>query len=295
MASEASASGGFDSFLRSHERTWMIALCAVAVLRILLFASAFPFFANTDEIAHFDTTLKYSRGYLPRIDNASYEPESAEALALYNSPEFLRPGESPPPSWHAPLEYQRWVVQKNMAVWTQARNHEAFQPPVYYGLAGSWYRAGEAVGLSGLSLLYWLRFLNGAIFAALFYLTHRFCREHYPDDVALRTAVAILLSAFPQDAFFTISNDVLSPLAFLLALHLMLRGAVAERSLGEEVAAGAAVGLAFLVKMTNVAILAIALLLVLRRLASAHRAGSLSRVAPRLAALSISLLLPVGL
>jgi hypothetical protein len=113
--------------------------------------------------------------------------------------------------------------------------------------------------------------------------------------VQLRAAVAILVSTFPQDAFFTITNDVLSPLAFVLALHLMLRVTVAKRSLGEEVAAGAAVGLTFLVKLTNVPILAIALLLVLWRLVRAHRTGSLLQVAPRLAALSISLLVPIAL
>jgi len=38
-------------------------------------------------------------------------------------------------------------------------NAESSQGPVYYTLAGGWLRAGRWFGLSGGTLLYWIRFL----------------------------------------------------------------------------------------------------------------------------------------
>ena len=76
------------------------------MLRIFLFSAVSPFFNNVDEQAHYDTIVKYSKGYLPRQEANKYEPESAENIVLYGSPEYFKgpadfqTKEIPPPLWH---------------------------------------------------------------------------------------------------------------------------------------------------------------------------------------------------
>jgi hypothetical protein len=74
----------------------------------------------------------------------------------------------PPPPWQLPLaEVREKLVTKSAAYQNHFQNHEASQPPLYYTVAGAWWRLGKLLGLDGGRLLYWLRFLNAPLIAAL--------------------------------------------------------------------------------------------------------------------------------
>jgi 4-amino-4-deoxy-L-arabinose transferase-like glycosyltransferase len=278
-----------------RERPIVALLGLLAVTRVLLFAASFPFFANTDEGAHFDAVVKYSHGHLPREDNSQYDRESARFIVLYSSPEFYHAVPSHPPIWLAPRNVRQEALRNGLPFWQRAGNHESFQPPLYYVIAGGWYRVGRSIGIEGVALLYWVRAINALFFGLLFWVAYLYCRDFIPDRAELRISILLLLSVFPQDVFFAISNDVVSPLAYLLALYLMLGLFSAERGWGHHLGAGLAVAAAFLVKMTNVAILFVALLLFLLRARQLYASGQWREQGPRLCLLAIALVVPVML
>lgn len=84
-------------------------LCIVACARVFVYSAAFPFFNNVDEQAHFDLVCKYSHGHVPipgHLEN--FSRESAELIALHQSPEYLLSSKdgaapsTPPPLWTLP-------------------------------------------------------------------------------------------------------------------------------------------------------------------------------------------------
>jgi len=81
-------SGEFKAFATRNETLLVLLLCFLAVLRVLIFSAAFPFFSNIDEDLHFDLITQYSEGRLPRV----FEPLKEESLSWivpYASPEVL--------------------------------------------------------------------------------------------------------------------------------------------------------------------------------------------------------------
>ena len=78
-----------QTFLKKHKRVILCILCVLAMFRIFFFSALFPFFNNVDEQAHFDTVVKYSKGYLPDKEKDNYEYESAKLIVLYGSPEYF--------------------------------------------------------------------------------------------------------------------------------------------------------------------------------------------------------------
>ena len=89
-------------FPRNRERLLVAALCAVAAVRILVLAAAFPLFDNVDETSHFDLVYRYSHGDIPR----GLAPKSPDVvkIVLYcktmeyvSSPELFPGGRMPPP------------------------------------------------------------------------------------------------------------------------------------------------------------------------------------------------------
>src|SRR5437763_17165697 len=104
-------------FLEQKLRWIVLGLCAIAALRVFVFAAAFPFFNNVDEQAHVDLVVKYSHGKVPRAIEP-FASESALYFAVYSSPEyFVKPeqygGEYPPPIWLlSPEERQKITGQE---------------------------------------------------------------------------------------------------------------------------------------------------------------------------------------
>jgi hypothetical protein len=252
------------SLLRSREGSCIALLALLAALRVFLFSAAFPFFTNVDEHRHVDGVLKYARGYLPRPENTGYEPEMARYLGVYGSPEYqFRDGAEgtravPPPPWRRSSEAMLRSIEWAEEFLAKRQNIEAMQPPAYYAIAGLWLRLGRALGIQGGDLLYWVRGLGTIFVFALVLSSHSFLREIYPDDAFMRLGVPLLVSVFPMDVFFYVTRDALSPLVagvgFFLALRIATRPAA---GFGAYALTAAVMGLAFLSKYTNVALLGV--------------------------------------
>ena len=246
--------------LRGRESRWMLALAALAGLRVLLFSLAFPFFTNVDEYRHVDAVLKYARGYRPVPHDDAYEPQIPELIGTLGSPEYhhdpaLPAARLPAPVWKSAPEVGARRVANARAFFATRHSLEASQPPVYYATAGAWLSLGRALGLRGGSLLYWVRGLGGLVGFALVLGSYLLLRDLYAGDALVRVGVPMLLACFPQDSMYYLTADLFSPLlgglAFLLvlrALHAPGRGAAAYAATGLVCAA------AVLTKLPNAAI-----------------------------------------
>ena len=202
--------------------------CLVGAIHTFIYCAAFPFFSVVDEQCHLDLAVRYSQAELPR-KLASPCSEALLYIAIYGTPEYLWTPESQPgkhiaaPPWTLPIE----VIQQNLVdkenIWREkVKNHEASQPPAYYTLAGAWWWLGKALHLDGLTLLYWLRFLNVPLMLLLVWLGGWVARQIFPEIDFIRVAVPALIALLPQSGFYAINNDILSPICFGLTFWLVL-------------------------------------------------------------------------
>jgi hypothetical protein len=283
----------------SQERRIVWLLCLLAALHVFVFSAAAPFFNNVDEQIHLDLAVKYSQGHVPR----SLEPVSAEVVpyaTLYGSPEYVGiptnfpDGQFPPPPWTQPLEKVRPALVAKAAGWRTVTNYEASQPPLYYTVAGLWWRLWKACGFHDGFLLYWIRFLNVFLVAALVWLGYVAARLVFPDNFFLRLGVPALLAFIPQSAFYSIQNDVLSPLVFGAAFILLVRLLRAEiPGVRLGTITGLALAATFLTKISNLPLLAVSGLAVLFKIGDLARSGKLRAAGPALASLSLCAVLPM--
>ena len=283
----------------SQERRIVGLLCLLAAVHIFVFAAAAPFFNNVDEQIHLDLAIKYSQGHIPR----SLEAVSAEVVpyaTLYGSLEYVGipanypGGQFPPPPWTQPLEKVRPALVAKTAEWQAVTNYEAAQPPLYYTLAALWWRLGKVCGFHDGPLLYWLRFLNLFFVVALVWLGYVAARLVFPEREFLRLGVPALLAFVPQSAFYSIQNDVLSPLAFgaaFICLVKLLRADIPGVRLG--MITGLALAATFLTKISNLPLLAVSGLVVLLKIGCLARSGKLRAAGPSLAALALCAGLPM--
>lgn len=283
----------------SNERKWVWVLCLLAAVHVFIYAAAFPFFDNVDEQAHFDLAVKYSHGEFPRrLDFLSRE--SLQYIAIYSSQEFLAsekefPGlNMPPPIWLLPPDKVAAVLQYREAGW-QNINHEASQPPLYYLLAGSWWRMENLCGLDGGHALYGLRFLNLLLIATLVWLGYAAARLVFPENKLVRLGVPSLIACLPQTAFYGISNDVLSPVSFGIAFILLVKFSRAEIP---GVKLGAATGLAlaatFLTKISSLPLVAVSALFVLWKILHLARDGKCRAAWPAILSLALCAGIPMA-
>ena len=281
-----------------NERKWVLLLCLLAAVHTFIFSAAFPFFNNVDEQAHFDLVLKYAYSHIPR----GFEPlsvESAQYLVIYSTDEYLQDpvnfldGQFPPPIWTQAIPKTDPRELFAVAAWHARPSFESSQPPLYYGLAGVWWNLGRVFGFEGGHLLYWLRFLNLLFVVALVWLGYFAARTIFPENFFLRIGVPALLAVFPQTAFYSIQNDVLSPLCFGMAFLLLVKFLCAETpGMGLGVATGLALAASFLVKLTNLPLLAVSAIVVLLKIGRLIRAGKFRPAAPSVLALALCAVLP---
>ena len=275
-------------------------LCLVAALRTFLFCAGFPFFNNADEQAHFDVVLKYSQGHFPH-GMERFSAESARYFVQYGSPEFFMPPEAfpnghfPSPAWASPAEGTSAAVSAAEQAWSDATNPESWQPPLYYAIAGFWLKLGQLCEFSDGHLLYWLRFLNVLFLAALVWLSFLAAREFFPQQEWLALCVPVLVAFIPQDMFYGIENDNLSPLLFgavFLCLVRWWRAEVLSPLLA--VCLGLATSAMYLTKLSNAPLLGVAFCIVMLKVISTVRSGNLSRTLPALGILTACAIIPVG-
>lgn len=278
----------------------VLCLCALAALRVFVFAAAFPFFNNVDEQPHVDLVVKYSHGSLPRgID--PFAPETARYLALYRTPEyFVKPeqygGQYPPPNWEIPQEELRQILDQEVPSWESRANHESGEPPLYYATAGAWMNLGRALGVRGLALLYWVKFLNIALAAILVWIGYATARLAFPENPFLHLATPTLLALWPQSAFYSIQGDAFSPICFgiaFLGLVKMLKGE--QVGIFVPIWAGLALAATCLVKTSNFPLPFIATIVIALKIFFGPSKGSVQQRLTALAIFIVSLALPLAL
>jgi len=287
------------AFSESAERKIIFLLCIFAAIHVFIFSAAFPLMNNVDEYAHIDVALKYAHGHVPRGLAPLYK-EFIQFLAIYDSQEFMWPSnhfpiEQFPPPWTQPMEKMAPMLLFREAFWNNFRNHEATQPPLYYAMTGSWWHLGQWLGFEGGGLLYWLRFLNILFVAALICLGHAAAKEIFPEKFFLRLGVPALLAFLPQTVFYSINNDVLSPLCFgaaFFCLVKLLRAEIPGVRLGTVT--GLALAATFLAKMANLPLLAVAFAIVLLKITRLAKSGELRASIPSLASLFFCACLPMA-
>ena len=275
------------------ERKVILLLCLLGAVHTFIFSAAFPFFNNVDEHAHFDLVTKYAGGRFPR----GLEPLASAItnyFVLYDSHAFYWPAnqELPTPSWSAAAAGSGAGSNSTFEWWPRL-NYETGQPPLYYLLAGAWWQLGRACGWHGGQLLYWLRFLNVLFVGVLVWLGYLAGRLIFPENILFRIGVPAMIAVFPQTSFYSIQNDVLSPLAFGGLLILLVKFYRAEVPGGAAgVALGSMFAVTFLAKLTNVPFMAVAGVVVVLKLAQLFRAGRLRLAMPAIVGLGLCACLP---
>jgi hypothetical protein len=268
-----------------YERFIIAGLCLAAAIRVFVFSAAFSFFNNVDEQSHFDMVIKYSKGHLPAAPLEYFDPVSAEIIANSAEGEFVGTQVDKSPDFLA----QAVVYMAN------CDNLETWVWPVYYLLAGLWCRLGESLAIRGTELLYWIRFLNVPLAAVFVWLSWLISRVFSGDDFRKRIAVPLLATFFPQDIFYAITGDVLSPVVFAAAFFMLLEIGLSERSRKYHLFAGLLVAATFLTKASNIAIIPFAALVILIKIIRAYRQKQINQYLPALVAFAFAAAIPVAI
>ena len=277
----------------------MIAFCVIAALRVLVFSTGFPFFNNVDERRHFDLVMKYAYGHVPRGAEL-ISPVTLPYLARYASPEFLAAPESFEggyygPLWTHPAEEVAPTLAKIEEIWSTTPNQECSQPPLYYVMAAAWFNIGQWIGAKDGTALYWVRFLNVAFIAALVWLAYVAARIVFPDQVAMRLGVPLLVAFIPQDAFYGINNDVLSPICFGITFICLVRWFREDQlSVGLGITTGSGIAAAYLTKLSNLPLILIAIFAIVYWCVARARSRNLRSAIPALIALVCCAAVPIA-
>jgi hypothetical protein len=250
-------------------QNWLIFLfCLLAAFRVAFYLAAFPFFNNVDEIMHFDLVMKYSEGHVPR----SLEPlsqSSAHFMTGCSSSEYA--------VWNVDKSKNEYPLfslnnhtpefQKNFKgledYWTTSINYESGLAPLYYSIAGLWAKAGISSGFfnpNGCLFLYWIRSLNILFVILLVLISYKAAQIAFPQKRLIHIGVPLLTALLPQDTFYSIQNDVLSPICYGLTFIAMLVFIRSELpTYKQSFYAGAAMSLTLLVKTSNLPLLLLVL------------------------------------
>jgi hypothetical protein len=268
-----------------YERLIIAGLCLAAAIRVFAFSAAFPFFNNVDEQAHFDMVFKYSKGHLPAAPLEKYDPKAAEIIINAAQGDFFDiPVDKSPVMWAQAVAFQR-----------NLNNRETWAWPSYYLLAGLWCRLGESLTMTGTELLYWIRFLNVPLAAVFVWLSWLFSRRFFRDNLQERIAIPLIAAFFPQDIFYAITGDVLSPVVFAAAFFMLLEIYLNEKSWKYHLLAGFLVAVTFLTKASNIAIILLAAIVILIKIMRAYRQKQIKRYLPALIAFAFAAMVPIAI
>lgn len=265
MSSTASKSSRAEDLI-------IVLLCVIAGVRVFVFSAAFPFFSNIDEDLHFDLIAQYSAARIPRnFDRLNQQ--TLNWIVPYASPEFLfAPEHFPERKFPAPLWKEPWSkiepeIAATRASWSGEINFESSQPPLYYGIAGVWWWVGKHMGLRGIESLYWIRFLNVAVIALVVWLAHVVAKTIAPGRLELQIGVPLLVAFIPQNVFYAMNNDVLSPLCFGVLFLCVLQWLRTDTpGLLLAIITGVAIACTYLTKVSNLPLILVATAVVLVRL-----------------------------
>jgi Predicted membrane protein (DUF2142) len=252
-------------FSATREQKIIFLFCLVAAVHVFIFSAAFPFFSAVDEQDHFDLAVRYSQAD-PPCTLTNICDEAVPYIVILSSSEYLLTPESQlggkfaPPPWTLPPGQMAMRLAPREKYWRETvKNSEASQPPLYYAIAGAWWRLCRASGQHDGMLLYLLRFLNVFFVAVMVWLGWFTAKIIFPENQFIRFAVPAFIAILPQTAFYAINNDILSPLTFGIVFVLLLKFWNAEKlSPRLAIAIGMAMAATFLTKISNLPLLAVA-------------------------------------
>lgn len=276
------------ALMDSRERQVVLLLCCLAAVHVFIFSAAFPFFNNVDEPMHFDLVIKYSQGHVPS-GLESFSPASLPYLVIYATREYAQQPEDfvghhfPAPFWTQPPETNQPEIRGWTDFWRKTINYEISQPPLYYALSGLWWNFCQWIGFTNGWLLYCLRFLNIFVVTATVGLAYAIARTLFPRNMFVRLGVPSIVAFMPQTAFYSIDNDILSPLCFGVAFFYLtkfFRSEIPEKWLGAYI--GLALAATLLLKMTNLPLFATALGIVFLKAWRSAKIGKLRVLLPSL-------------
>lgn len=285
-----------EAFAERHELALVLCLCVFAAVRVFLFAAAFPPFNNVDEFAHFDTVCHYAKGEVP-AELVHFSEDAISMISLNGTPEYMSPPgtQMPPPIWSLPTKARQQVQAGIIQGFRGQQNTESTGPPLYYALAAAWYKLGGLLGLSGVWLFYWVRFINVWLYPLMMWCGYVCVVKMYPKTPLLRIGVPAMLAFFPQDVFYSVSNDVLSPLLFCVAFYLLARIYREDpKGYGLYALAGVTAAAAMLVKFSNVAILGVLAIVIIAMALRLRRDGQLGKGLPRLVVMILACAAPLS-
>ena len=148
--------------------------------------------------------------------------------------------------------------------------------------------------MENIYLLYWIRFLNVPLAAALVWLGYAAAREVFPSRWCSRLGVPLLLAFFPQEIYYSIQSDTLSPLCFGAAFFGLARLLQTDRPTpGIGVLTGLALAAAWLVKVSNLPLVAVALVAAGFKALTLANAGKLRAALPALGLLLTCAVVPI--
>jgi len=192
------------------DKSVLLLLAMLAAVRVGLYTTVFPLFNHVDEFAHYDHVVRWSQGEYPR----RFDWPTSAAVAEYvevASPEYLRAEPDLPPRRRSPAARAAVCPLLEMEA-RGSKNHELLQPPLYYAVAGFWRAAWQAMGLPSMAMAYAVRLLNMIFIFLAVLVAGGVGWQVFPQDRFSRLALPALVAIIPQDAFYGITNDVLSPL-----------------------------------------------------------------------------------
>jgi len=237
-----------------HTGFILLFFAVLLVIKTLFISAAYPIFSPVDEAEHYDVIHKYARGHFPQ-KNELFDKEVYLLLVVKSTKEYILDEAALRKDTRDyfgriadfPEDQKALIAEKNDII-----SGEGGQAPIYYLLLAAVKRLAERAGFHEEGLVYSLRFCNALILLLLLYTAFFFVKTFYPGNRFLALAVPLAITCMPQDAFFQIGNDVLSPLVFLAACYFLFKILCGHPlSLFHFVLAGTATALAFLTKYSN--------------------------------------------
>ncbi len=278
----------------SPERWCISILSALAALHVFVFAAAFPFF-NVDEMYHFDLVVRYSHADLPRKpENVS--AEAMRYIVVFSTWEYTRTNDTLlAPPWRQSMSEMQPILVSRELRWRGLVNYEVTQAPLYYLLAGGCWQLGQALGFHDGFLLYLLHFANMLVAGALVWVGWFAARSVFPDNLFVRIAVPAFVAFMPDRTFYSVNNDLLSPLcfgaAFLGVIHFLREDVPSWRM---AAGTGLAMAATFLAKSSSLPLLAVSAAALVVKMWVLFRQNKLRPTLPPLLLLFLCAALPMA-
>lgn len=267
---------------------FVLVLCALYLVKQIIFVLVFPAFSGHDEVAHYAyLRVLATEGRLPEIPDLS-DWQNRQATGVPTGEDRI-PDELYPycryvtKDWHCEPETPRWRENPPRMVtfegaylpngWIYTANH----PPLYYVLMTPIYWLSD--GASTATQLYILR-LAAVPFGLLTVLLAFFTvRTIFPKDQFLMVVVPTFVAFQTQVSYEAamLNNDVIGITTYSLVLYLIVLGIRDNFPKRLCIMLGVALGLAMLTKSTALTAVGIAGLAILIRIGIKDLRGLLER------------------